>query len=81
MARGSATDFLARLNEQNERIAARKAEEEKKASERTPDEVRLQRDQERRDKWGQLRAREHPSKRPMRARTISEGSDLGQTPY
>jgi hypothetical protein len=80
MARGSAADFLARLNEQNERIAARKAEEEEKASQRTPDEVRLQRDQERREKWGQLRAREHPSKRPRRASTISDGSHIGQTP-
>lgn len=66
MARGSAAEFLKLLNEQNDRIAARKAEEAKK--QRTEvDPVRIQRDKERRERLGQLRAREHSSKRPIRA--------------
>lgn len=67
MARGSAADFLRLLNEQNERIAARKAREEEEARARGLDQVRLQKDQERRERLGQLRAREHSSKRPRRA--------------
>jgi hypothetical protein len=56
--------FLRMLEEQNARIAAREAEAE--AQKPKPDELRLQRDAERREKWGQLRAREKPSKRPRR---------------
>lgn len=75
---GNTADFFQFINEQNNRIAAREAEEEarKKAG---VDEIQLQRDQERRAKWGQLRAREHPSKRPNRGRVIG-GSHLGMLP-
>lgn len=65
---GGASDFLRRMNEQNERIAAR--EEQKTSPTGGEDPIRLQREQERREKWGQLRAREHPSKRPRRARPV-----------
>lgn len=79
MARGSAADFLRRMNEQNEAIIARrKAEEE--AAKPAPDLVRQQRDAERRERLGQLRAREHPSKRPLRARHAFGTSHLGITP-
>lgn len=64
---GGASNFLKLLNEQNERIAARKAVEEEERQKLGSDEVRLQRDRERRDRLGQLRAREHTSKRPRRS--------------
>lgn len=62
---GDTENFLRLLNESNARIAARQAEE---AAATTPDQVRLQRDAERREKWGQLRAREHPGSRPHEVR-------------
>jgi hypothetical protein len=65
---GSTSDFLRLMNEANDRIAAREAEES--APKFGEDPVRLQRDRERREKLGQLRAREHPGKRPMRVRSV-----------
>lgn len=59
--------FLRLMNEQNLRIAAQQAAAE---SQIPSDPIRLQRDKERRDKWGQLRAREKPSLRPTRARNV-----------
>lgn len=67
MARGSAAEFLKLLNEQNDRIAARLAAEEVKKQGIGVDPIRVQRDQERRSRLGQLRAREHSSRRPVRA--------------
>lgn len=64
---GSTENFLRLLNEQNKTIAAREAA---LLVEIPTDPVRLQRDQERREKWGQLRAREHTSKRPKQARSV-----------
>jgi hypothetical protein len=61
--------FLRLVNEQNARIAAAKAREAALDKDRT-DTIRLQREKERREKWGQLRAREHPSKHPARARRV-----------
>lgn len=61
--------FLEILNRQNEAIAAREAAKVK-AAEEAVDPVREQREQERRDKWGQLRAREKPGNRPHRARSV-----------
>lgn len=55
------------MNKQNELIAAREA---KKIKDISLDEVRIQREQERREKLGQLRAREHPGKHPHRARHL-----------
>lgn len=52
--------FLETLQRQNERIAAQQAAA---AKEPALDPIREERDQERREKYGQLRAREHPSKR------------------
>lgn len=66
MSKGSTSDFLRLLNEQNERIAARKAAEEEEQQKLGSDPVRLQRDKERRERLGQLRAREHSGKRPRR---------------
>lgn len=66
MARDT-NSFLRLLEEQNARIAARKAKEEEEEQARGEDQVRIQKDQERRERLGQLRAREHPSKRPRRA--------------
>jgi hypothetical protein len=62
---GSTDDFLRLINEQNERIVAREVEKEASI-----DQVRLQRDQERRERWGQLRAREHPNKRPKQVHPV-----------
>jgi hypothetical protein len=59
--------FLQLMEAQNARIAAYNAEHE---HETTSDPVRLQREAERREKWGQLRAREHPSRHPTRARRV-----------
>jgi hypothetical protein len=67
MGAGGASNFLKLLNEQNERIAARKEAEEEAKKKAGSDPVRLQRDAERRERLGQLRAREHSSKRPRRS--------------
>lgn len=61
----STEKFLRRLNEQNAAIAAREA---KKSPGEDP--VRLQREKDRREKWGELRAREHPGKRPKQVRNV-----------
>jgi hypothetical protein len=68
MGETSTERFLRLLNEQNTAIAAREAELE--AAKPKPDLIRLQREQERREKWGELRARERPSKRPHRSRNV-----------
>jgi hypothetical protein len=54
-------EYLRILNKQNEMIAATEKKEDIQ-----PDSIRVQRDQERREKWGQLRAREKRGKRPNR---------------
>lgn len=64
---GSAEEFLQAMNKQNEAIAAREA---KKVEDIPPDEIRIQRDQERREKYGQLRAREHPTRQPSRVKRV-----------
>jgi len=64
----STAEFLRVMNERNAAIAAREAEKE--ALLPKPDHIRLQREEERREKWGQLRAREKPSKRPVRSRRL-----------
>jgi hypothetical protein len=56
---GSADEFIRLLNERNAYIAAMQVEKENSV-----DQVRLQRDRERRERWGTLRARERPSRRP-----------------
>lgn len=70
--------FLHMLNKQNESIAAREAkkEAEKEARKVPPDLIRLERDQERREKWGQLRAREQSNRRPRRSRRLFGFVDL-----
>lgn len=52
----STAEFLRVMNERNNAIA------ERVANLPQPDLVRLQREQERREKWGPLRARAQPSK-------------------
>jgi hypothetical protein len=64
------------MNEQNIAIAAQDAQ--KISNRSTPDPVRLQRDQERREKYGELRAREHPGKRPKQAHSIFPYIDLSK---
>lgn len=64
----STAEFLRVMNERNNAIAAREAE--RVANLPQPDLVRLQREQERREKWGPLRARAQPSKRVHRVRHI-----------
>lgn len=65
--------FLRLMNEENARIAAREAALLKEVP---VDPVREQKDKERREKWGQLRAREHSSKRPMEVRSVFGHVDL-----
>lgn len=65
---GKSTErFLELLEKQNAAIAVRKAKEAAGVGE---DPIRLQREEERRDKFGQLRAREKPSRRQHRVRHI-----------
>lgn len=68
--------FLELLEAQNQAIF-REQEAERAAKEAIkPDPVRLQRDEDRREKYGQLRARETPSNRPRRVRRLFGYSDL-----
>lgn len=67
-------EFLRVLNAQNDRLAAMKTEEQ--APVHGVDEMRLQRNQERREKWGKLRARPRPSRRPRRARSRWDTVDI-----
>ena len=71
---GGASDFLRRMNEQNDRIAAREAEKASPAGGVDP--IREERMAERREK-GQLRARPHPSKRPRKAKPVWDTVYLG----
>lgn len=64
---GDTESFLRLLNEQNKAIAARDAA---LLVEVPVDPVRQQKEQERREKWGQLRAREHPGSRPFEVRSV-----------
>lgn len=79
MARGSAANFLRLMNSQNEAIIAREKEAEarEEAAKPTPDLVRLQRDTERRERLGQLRAR--PRSRSKTARVRARWDTLGST--
>lgn len=56
MARDTAS-FLRLMNQRNDEIAAREAEDIAKTAAVGPDPVQMQRDKEYREKWGQLRAR------------------------
>jgi len=67
--------FIELLEAQNRRLAAQAAREAEQP-EAKPDPIRLQREEERREKWGTLRAREQPSKRPHRARNVFDYVDL-----
>lgn len=69
-----AKDFLRLLNEENAAIATEESVKESKKPK--PDLVRHQREEERREKWGSLRAREQPSKRPRQARNVVPHVDL-----
>jgi hypothetical protein len=64
---GDTENFLRLLNESNARIAAMEAERQ---AVKGLDEVRLQREQERREKWGQLRAREHQRSRHYQVNNV-----------
>jgi hypothetical protein len=61
--------FLEIINAQAERFQAREAEKTQPSGVGF-DPIRVQREQERRDKLGQLRAREKSGKRPHRARSV-----------
>jgi hypothetical protein len=67
---GGASDFLRRMNEQNDRMVAREAEEKAKTKMIGTDPIRTQRMEERRERLGQLRARPHSSKRPRHASPV-----------
>ena len=72
----STRKFLEILEKQNASIAAREAEEKAAQEVIGPDLVRLRREEARREKYGQLRARDKPSKRPKRIHRIFGYSDL-----
>lgn len=72
MSSDSTAEFFRLMNEANERIAAAEA----KKNEPDLDQVRLQKDAERRERYGQLRAREHTGKRPKQVRPIFGHVDL-----
>lgn len=72
----STARFLASMNAMNNSIAAREAEETQPKTD--VDAVRLQRDAERRERLGTLRAREHPGKRPHRAYNVFGYIDLSK---
>lgn len=65
--------FLATMNAMNNRIAEEAAKPAPKAD---IDQFQLKRDAERREKQGQLRAREHPRSRPKNAHPVFGHVDL-----
>lgn len=75
MVEESSTErFLRLLNEQNARIAADMAAEEK--AKLGVDPIREQRDAERREKFGTLRAREKSRSKTRRVRNVFGSIDL-----
>lgn len=70
----STAKFLAFIERQNAAIAAEAARKEELKPE--PDHIRLQRDAERRAKYGTLRAREKSNHRTRQARSIFGHTDL-----
>ena len=66
--------FLDLMEKQNAFIAALEAERNPHGVGEDP--IRVQRDQERREKWGELRAREHTSHRPRQAMRVFPYVDL-----
>jgi len=68
-------EFLRIMNERNAAIAAREAEKGR-PEEPSEDPIRLQREKERREKYGELRAREHSGKRGRQVRTLWGYQDL-----
>lgn len=76
MAQRDTAKFLRIMNEANERIAAREAEEAQPQTDL--DSERLKRDAERRERLGTLRAREHSSKRPRQAYPVFGHVELSE---
>lgn len=70
--------FLELMEKQNRMVAEVREAEEARSGVVEPDYIRLAREQERREKYGELRAREHPGKRPQRVRRLFGFSDLSQ---
>lgn len=66
--------FLRLMNERNNRIAA----DEPEVLPPSLDPIREQRQADRREKLGQLRARTHSGKRPQRVRSILPHIDLSE---
>lgn len=78
MEETSTERFLRRMNEQNERIAAQDTVERTPATTRDP--IREQRQAERREKLGQLRARTHSGKRVQKISNVLPHINLGPGP-
>lgn len=70
MTKGSTSNFLRLLNEANARIAAHEAEQAALRKKVEPDPIRLQRDAERRERFGQLRARPKPKKKTHKVHNV-----------
>jgi hypothetical protein len=70
----STAKFFAFIEKQNAAIAAEAVRKE--ALKPEPDHIRLERERERREKWGAQRAREQPTKRVRRTRSVFGYTDL-----
>lgn len=68
--------FLRLVNEQNAQIAERKAKEAEADKKRGLDPVRIQKDAERREKLGQLRARPKPRRKTHKVSSVFPVVDL-----
>lgn len=77
MDKKNTDEFLRLMNETNDVIAAR-ASEAKIASQVGVDPIREQREADRREKFGQLRARPRPKKKTQHARSAFGGIWLGE---
>lgn len=75
MAKKETSDFLRLMNQRNEAIASRETEEAAESSVGM-DPVRLQREAERRERLGTLRANVHPSKKGRSVRNVFGYTDL-----
>ena len=72
----STARFLELMNKANAQIAAHEAKKEAEREAMGTDPVRVERDAERRERLGQLRAVEHPRSRPHIANPVFGHVDL-----
>jgi len=76
--KASTARFLELMNKANAKIAAHETQREAELEGIGTDQVRVQRDAERRERLGQLRAIEHPRSRPKIANPVFGHINLGE---